>query len=102
MKKGIKTTKIEDGVFNTFNAIFMTLLVVVTLYPFLNTLAISFNDAADTLKGGIYVWPREWTMFNFRSIFATGFLYHAFFISVSRTVLSTILNLFFTTMLAYT
>jgi len=102
MKIGIKTTKIEDVVFNTFNTIFMIILVVVTLYPFLNTLAISFNAAGDTLKGGIYIWPREWTTFNYRSIFATGFLYHAFFISLSRTVVSTILNLFFTTMLAYT
>jgi putative aldouronate transport system permease protein len=89
-------------VFNTFNTIFMISLVVVTLYPFLNTLAISFNNAADTMKGGVYLWPRQWTLFNFRSIFATGFLYHAFFISISRTVISTILNLFLTTMLAYT
>ncbi|MBX4260979.1 carbohydrate ABC transporter permease [Clostridium estertheticum] len=97
-----KSTKVGDKVFNTFNAIFMTVIVVVTLYPFLNILAISFNNASDTLKGGIYIWPREWTLFNFSSIFATGFLYHAFFISVLRTVISTVLNLFFTTMLAYT
>ena len=69
-----KSTKLGDKVFNTFNALFMTVIVVVTLYPFLNILAISFNNASDTLRGGIYIWPREWTMFNFRSIFATGFL----------------------------
>ncbi|MCB2307053.1 carbohydrate ABC transporter permease [Clostridium estertheticum] len=97
-----KSTKLGDKVFNTFNAIFMVVIVVVTLYPFLNILAISFNNASDTLRGGIYIWPREWTLFNFSSIFATGFLYHAFFISVLRTVISTVLNLFFTTMLAYT
>ncbi|MCB2340525.1 carbohydrate ABC transporter permease [Clostridium estertheticum] len=97
-----KSTKLGDKVFNTFNAIFMIVIVVVTLYPFLNILAISFNNASDTLRGGIYIWPREWTLFNFSSIFATGFLYHAFFISVLRTVISTVLNLFFTTMLAYT
>lgn len=82
MKKRRKTTTLGDKVFNTFNTIFMILLVVVTLYPFLNTLAISFNNASDTMKGGVYIWPREWTMFNFRSIFATGFLYHAFYICV--------------------
>ncbi|MBW9172413.1 carbohydrate ABC transporter permease [Clostridium estertheticum] len=97
-----KSTKLGDKVFNTFNTIFMIVIVVVTLYPFLNILAISFNNASDTLRGGIYIWPREWTLFNFSSIFATGFLYHAFFISVLRTVISTVLNLFFTTMLAYT
>ena len=96
-----KTTKLEDKLFNTFNAIFMVLIIIVTLYPFINTLAIAFNNATDTMKGGIYIWPREWTIFNFRSIFATGFLYHAFYISVARTVVSTAFNLFFTTMLAY-
>ena len=100
MKRRTKTS-MGDKAFNIFNGIFMIVLVVVTLYPFLNTVAIAFNNASDTLKGGIYLWPREWTLFNFRSIFATGFLYHAFFISVSRTVISTILNLFLTTMLAY-
>lgn len=97
-----KSIKLEDKLFNSFNAIFMGLIVIVTLYPFINTLAIAFNNSTDTLKGGIYIWPREWTMFNFRSIFATGFLYHAFYISVARTVVSTVFNLFFTTMLAYT
>ena len=100
MKKRTKTS-MGDKVFNTLNTIFMILLIVITLYPFLNTIAIAFNNASDTLKGGIYIWPREWTLFNFRSIFATGFLYHAFFISISRTVVSTALNLFLTTMLAY-
>lgn len=102
MKRRRKTTSVGDKVFNTFNTIFMLLLMVVTLYPFLNTIAISLNDASDTLKGGIYIWPRELTTFNFTSIFANGNLYHAFFISVSRTVVSTVLNLFLTTMLAYT
>lgn len=102
MKKGIKTTSLADIIFNTFNAIFMILLVIVTLYPFLNTIAIALNNATDTLKGGIYILPREWTLFNFESIFATGNIYHAFFISVSRTVLSATLNIFLTTMLAYT
>jgi putative aldouronate transport system permease protein len=102
MKKGLNTLKFGDVVFNIFNALFMSALIIVTLYPFLNTMAISFNNATDTMKGGIYIWPREWTLFNFRSVFATGDVYHAFFISVSRSVLSTVLNLFFTTMLAYT
>ncbi|WP_163192244.1 carbohydrate ABC transporter permease [Clostridium thermarum] len=102
MKKRRKKMKLGDRIFNIFNAIFMLLLVVVTLYPFLNTLAISFNDASDTMRGGIYIWPRRWTLFNYESIFANGYVYRAFFVSVARTVLSTVLNLFFTTMLAYT
>jgi putative aldouronate transport system permease protein len=100
MKKGMRAT--GDVAFNIFNGIFMTLLVIITLYPFLNTLAISFNDAADTMKGGIYILPRRWTLFNYRSVFASGFVYHAFFITIARTVISVVCNIIFSTMLAYT
>ncbi|OMF22509.1 sugar ABC transporter permease [Paenibacillus sp. FSL H8-0259] len=80
----------------------MVCLVVVTLYPFINTIAVSFNEGNDTIRGGIYLWPREWTFQNYRAIFATGTIFDAFLVSVARTVISTILNIFLTTMLAYT
>jgi len=80
----------------------MLFVVVLTLYPFLHTLAVSLNDGSDTLIGGIYIWPRAWTMENYRAVFISGTIYHAAFISVSRTVLSTVLGVFLTTMLAYT
>ena len=98
----LKKTSVEPYVFNTLNAIFMLLLVTVTLYPFLHTLAISFNDGNDAMRGGIYLWPRSWTWKNYESIFASGAVYHAAFISVARTILSTVLGVFLTTMLAYT
>ncbi|WP_310832009.1 carbohydrate ABC transporter permease [Paenibacillus pedocola] len=94
--------RIEPIVFHTINTIFMLFVVAITLYPFLHTLAVSFNDGSDTLAGGIYFWPRAWTMENYRAVFITGTIYHAAFISVSRTVLSTVFGVFLTTMLAYT
>ncbi|WP_270172803.1 carbohydrate ABC transporter permease [Paenibacillus sp. SYP-B4298] len=80
----------------------MVILVVVTLYPFLNTIVVSFNAGNDTIRGGLYLWPREWTLQNYRAVFVSGTIYDAFWVSVARTVLATLLNLFLTTMLAYT
>ncbi|OMF88343.1 sugar ABC transporter permease [Paenibacillus sp. FSL R7-0337] len=88
--------------FTSFNTVFMVCLVVVTLYPFINTIAVSFNEGNDTIRGGIYLWPRQWTFQNYKAIFATGTIFDAFLISVARTVVSTLLNIFLTTMLAYT
>jgi putative aldouronate transport system permease protein len=93
---------IEPVLFGTFNTVFMICLVIVTLYPFLNTIAVSLNAGNDTIRGGIYLWPRQWTLQNYKAVFASGTIYDAFWISVARTVISTILNLFLTTMLAYT
>lgn len=100
MKK--KSLQLEPIVFNTFNAIFMIVIAVVTLYPFLNTLAVSLNAGNDTIRGGIYLWPRVWTEQNYRAVFAGGTIFNAFLISVARTVIATILSLFLTSMLAYT
>ncbi|KWX74403.1 MULTISPECIES: carbohydrate ABC transporter permease [Paenibacillus sonchi group] len=102
MKAGTKgSSRIEPVVFHTINTIFMLFVVTVTLYPFLQTLAVSFNDGSDTLAGGIYLWPRAWTLENYRAVFISGTIYHAAFISVSRTIISTVLGVFLTTMLAY-
>ncbi|GIO52275.1 sugar ABC transporter permease [Paenibacillus cineris] len=102
IRKSMRSSKVEPVLFNTFNAIFMIFLVVVTLYPFLNTIAVSLNAGNDTIRGGIYLWPRQWTLQNYKAVFASGTIYDAFWISVARTVLSTVLNIFLTTMLSYT
>ncbi|RRJ62557.1 carbohydrate ABC transporter permease [Paenibacillus oralis] len=94
--------RIEPVLFHTINTIFMIFLVVVTLYPFLNTIAVSLNAGNDTIRGGIYLWPRQFTLQNYKAVFVSGTIYDAFWISVARTVLSTLLNIFLTTMLAYT
>lgn len=98
----IKRAGIEPVLFSTFNTVFMICLVIVTLYPFMNTIAVSLNEGNDTIRGGIYLWPREWTIQNYKAVFASGTIIPAFGISVARTVLSTVLNLFLTTMLSYT
>lgn len=97
-----RKSRVEPVVFHSLNGMFMLLLVIVTLYPFLHTLTVSLNEGNDTLRGGLYLWPRIWTLQNYRSVFISGTIYHAAWISVARTVCSTVLGLFLTSMLAYT
>ena len=87
--------------FSVYKAVVLSAIVLVTLYPFWNTLVISFNQAIDTTRGGIYLWPRIWTFQNYKSIWVTSNIPNALFISVARAACSTVLNLFLTTMLAY-
>ncbi|HEY8530064.1 MAG TPA: carbohydrate ABC transporter permease [Paenibacillaceae bacterium] len=93
---------VGDWVFETFNYLALTLLMVVTLYPFLNTLAVSFNDAQDSIRGGIYLWPRIWTLENYRFVFEEASVLNATLISVLRTVIGTVLTVFCSAMVAYT
>ena len=91
-----------NKVFDIFLIIFMVGVLVVTLYPFLNILAISLNNSIDSMKGGIYIIPREFTLQNYIELFKYPNLPHAFFVSVLRTVLGTLLSIISTCMLAYT
>lgn len=88
-------------VFSVVNILLITLLCVVTLYPYLNQLAVSFNQGMDTSMGGITVYPREFTMENYKAVFQDSKIYSAAVVSVARTVLSVVLSLLVTFAAAY-
>ncbi len=90
-----------DKIFSICNIIFMVLFVTITLYPILNTLAISFNDGIDAVKGGIHIIPRKFSTNNYHSVFAMRNLTTGLFISVARTVLGTLIGLLFNAILAF-
>ena len=101
MKKTRKRWTKEDIILDIVVYTTLIFLIIVTLYPFLNTLAVSFNDALDSSKGGIHLWPRKFTLYNYRSLLSRNQTYHATLISVLRTVLSTVFCTFSTAMVAY-
>jgi len=97
-----KKVDIENITFTTLNTCYLLFLCIVMLYPMLNTLAVSFNDAMDTVRGGIYLLPRKFTFYNYYVVFNMDTIYNAFYISVAKTIVIVVTNLFFTSMLAYT
>lgn len=104
MEAVVKTKKKKSGwdmAFTIFNTIFMILFVVITLYPVLNTLAISFNDGTDALRGGIYLWPRKWTLKNYITVLQKDNLITGAIVSVARTVIGTVLSLVANAILAF-
>ena len=100
MKKEFRSSR-GDIAFNIVNYTLLGFLGIITLYPFLYMLAVSLNDSMDTLKGGIWIFPREWTLQNFAEAFRDSRIVNAFLISVSRTVLGTAVAVVLTAMLAY-
>lgn len=92
---------IADYIFEIFIYLFLLFILVTTLYPFLNAMAISLNDADDTVRGGITVFPRILTFENYRRIFNDKFIFNAYMITIMRTLIGTVCGLFFTAMFAY-
>jgi putative aldouronate transport system permease protein len=101
MNKAFNATR-GERVFDVINICIMLLLVVVTLYPFLNVLAISLNNSQDTIRGGIGIWPRQFTLENYKVIFGYQGLMQGLKISILRTLVGTVLGLLSASMLAFT
>ena len=91
----------EDKVVNVIVYILLAFIGIVTLYPFYYTIICSFNDGLDLMKGGVYLWPRKFTLSNYELFIGDEGWRHAFFISVARTVVGTVLCTGFTSMFSY-
>lgn len=95
--------KVENIIFDTLNYTFLIFLCVVTIYPFINTLAISLNDAIDSMRGDIYLWPRQFTLLNYTKLFTENKnILSSMFISASRAIIGPALGVTSSMILAYT
>jgi putative aldouronate transport system permease protein len=101
MRKMIKNlskfTIYDGGIY-----LYLIFIGIITLYPFWNILVLSFNDAVNTLLGGVYLWPRLFTKVNYETVLNMQNLPRAFGNSILRTVIGVVCGLTATTMLAYT
>ncbi|MEK8128900.1 carbohydrate ABC transporter permease [Paenibacillus filicis] len=92
---------IPEQLFDASLYVFLSLVFVATFYPFWNIFVISLNDATDTLKGGLYFWPRMPTLESYMTIFRNPEIWSAIRVTVLRTIAGTAVSVFFISMLAY-
>ena len=94
-------SSLGDKVFVVCNTIFLVTFVIITLYPVLNTVALSFNNGIDAVRGGIHLLPRVFTLQNYKTVLGQQNIITGAYISVARTVVGTILSLAANALLAY-
>ncbi len=91
----------EDRIINVVTVIISILVLTVTLYPIYYCLINSFNEGKDAVRGGIYFWPRAFTLENYIMVFRNKNLLGAFAMTVLRTVAGTAIAIIGTSMAAY-
>lgn len=96
-----KNHRVKNGIYSLVIGLLLVAFVVITLYPILNTLAISFNDAIDSLRGGIYLWPRKWTFENYKTVLHKDSITTGLYVSVARTIVAVVLQLSTTALLSF-
>lgn len=92
---------VGDKIFDSINIILMLTIIAVTIYPFLHILAISLNDAHDSMAGGIGIFPRILSFDSYYTVFSYPGLSKAFLVTVARTIIGTACSLIFTAIAAY-
>ena len=60
MKKAHEFRRIKP--FDVVNAAVLVLFSVLVVFPFYNCIVLSFNNGIDAMAGGIYFWPRQFTV----------------------------------------
>ena len=88
-------------VFTICNYIFLTLLGLATFYPFWYVLVASLNTGRDFMRGGVWLYPRAFTLENYTLAFEDKQIFTSLQISVFTTVTCVVVGLFFTALVAY-
>lgn len=100
MRRGRKRTT-EDWILDTGITVLLLLISFVTLYPFYYILIMTFNAGTDSSFGGVYLWPRAFSLDNYIYFFDDSRWMDAFGVTILRTVIGTALGVGFTSMVAY-
>jgi putative aldouronate transport system permease protein len=90
-----------EKIFDVINVFIMIVIMFIMLYPFWNTIIVSFNDALDSIKGSLYFWPRKFSLYNYQSIFKDDAIFRSLRVSVMRTVIVTVLSVLVSGLFAY-
>ena len=101
MKKNRIKDSISYRVFSVVNGIFLTLLALLCVIPFVHILAVSFSDAASTAANSVGLLPVGFHLDAFQTVLTDATVYRAFGITLLRMVLGTAWSMLLTISAAY-
>lgn len=101
MKKNKTRIFSGDKLFTYITYIFLILVVITCLYPFLNVLAYSLSSTRAILSGWVTFYPIEIQFNSFKEIISKGMILNAMGVSVFVTLVGTFLGIMLTIFAAY-
>ena len=102
LKKGTKVKESwQYNVFRVFNVILMTIICILTLYPFLYLVAQSFSSEAAIIKGQVTIFPVGFNFTTYKSVITKGEFLGYYKNTILYAVFGTFFSVLFSAMLAY-
>ncbi len=90
-----------EWVLDIAKVIFLAFITIVTVYPFWNIFIVSINDPTDAVRGGLYFFPRVFSVLSYKEILGRPTFTHSILVTLARTIVGTPLALLCTSMVAY-
>ncbi len=97
----VENQTLSRKVFITFNYVFLGAATLLSLFPIIHVLALSFSSNAAAQAGWVTVYPVDFTLGSYKYILGKSEFFKAFAVSVERVVLGTVISLFLTSTSAY-
>jgi putative aldouronate transport system permease protein len=88
-------------VFQAANGVVLTLVVLLTLFPFVNVLARSFSQEGYIRRGEVSFWPKGFNLHTYQLIISDSMFWTNYRNTVFYTVVATIIAMVLTTTYAY-
>lgn len=102
MKKINKSVKPADrGAFHIFNAVFMGIVMLITVYPIWFAVINSLNYGDELVRGYSFLLPSKPTLASWSTVLGDADILQALWITASRTVIVTAGSTIITSMFAY-
>ncbi len=90
----------KDVAFSIFNYTFLSLLVIVTIYPFYYIFIYSISDSIEAQKG-VYLWPAGFSLEAYKTTVQLPGIADAAIVTLGRTILGTIITVLSCSFFAY-
>ena len=91
----------NDRLFYASVYIMAAFAFVITLWPFLYIIAVSFSGSQAVYQGEVFLWPVDITLDGYRQVFKQNGLWTAYGNTIFYTIVGTLFNLIATTIAAY-
>jgi putative aldouronate transport system permease protein len=90
-----------ENVFQFFLIVFISILCLITIYPFIHLTSVSLSSPSEAMRFGFHFYPKEIDLFAWNQVLSQKKIWTGFGNSVFRTVVGTFLTLVIMSLCAY-
>ncbi|MEC0241306.1 carbohydrate ABC transporter permease [Paenibacillus dokdonensis] len=101
MNKTSIRESVTDKFFLGIVYIFLSLVLLLILFPLLHILSASFSSPSAVTSGKVWLWPVDFSLIGYKAVFQNSDILVGFGNSFFYTIVGTLVNVSFTAMLAY-